>query len=184
MAPEVERGDLVVVTSTERFPWGGLVGSDDAAAPTRLGGPGDVAVFTRPEAEGRPILHRVAFSVTAGEDWTKRADPALLDGDCAELSACPAPHDGYITYGDANGEYDQSAGIAPVVREEWIHAKALFSVPNLGWFRVGIDAAVAGVGVAPAALGVVGTAGLLGGVGAVLLGRWRRRPGPERSENA
>jgi len=184
MAPEVERGDLVVVTSTERFPWGGLAGSDDPGAPTRLGGAGDVAVFAHPETEGRPILHRVAFSVTEGEDWTKRADPALLDGNCAELSTCPAPHDGYITYGDANGEYDQSAGIAPVVREERIHAKALFSVSNLGWFRVGIDAAVAGVGVVPTAFGAIGVAGLLGGVGAVLLGRLRRRGGPERGENA
>lgn len=182
MAPEVERGDLVVVTSTDRFPWGGLVGSDDAGAPTRLGGAGDVAVFTPPGHEAGPVLHRIAFSVSEGEDWTERADPALLDGSCAELSTCPAPHDGYVTYGDANGAYDQSAGIAPVVRGEWIHAKALFSVPNLGWFRLGVDGAIARVGVVPTALAVGGIAATLGGVSAVLFGRLKRRAGANGPE--
>lgn len=175
MAPEVERGDLVVVTSTDRFPWGGLVGGDDAGAPTRLGGTGDVAVFTHPETEDRPILHRIAFSVSEGEDWTERADSAMLDGTCRELSTCPAPYDGYVTYGDANGEYDQSAGIAPIVREDWIHAKALFSVPHLGWFRVGVDIAIVRFGIVPTALGVGGIAAVFGGVGAVVFGRLHRR---------
>ena len=182
MAPEVERGDLVVVTSTDRFPWGGLVGSDDDGAPARLGGVGDVAVFTPPGHGGGPVLHRIAFSVTEGEDWTERADPALLDASCAELSTCPAPHDGYVTYGDANGAYDQSAGIAPVVRGEWIHAKALFSIPKLGWFRLAVDAAVRSVGVLPTALAVGGTAATLGGAGAVLFGRLRRLAGANDPE--
>jgi signal peptidase len=174
MEPTVERGDLVVVTSTERFPWGGLAGHAEPDAPTRLGGAGDVVVFDPPDAERRPIMHRLAFRVSAGEDWTDRADPALLDGDCAAIEACPAPHDGYITYGDANGEYDQSAGIAPVVREEWITAKALVSVPNLGWFRVGVDAAVARLGPLPTAVGLGGVAAVAGGFGAVLFGRFGR----------
>ena len=171
MEPTVERGDLVVVTATERFPWAGLVGHAEPGAPARLGGRGDVVVFDPPDAETRPILHRIAFPVDAGEDWTDRADPALLDGDCDEVAACPAPHDGYVTYGDANGEYDQSAGIAPVVREEWISAKALVSVPNLGWFRVGVDAGIARLGLLPTALGVGGAAAIAGGLGAVLIGR-------------
>ncbi|MFC7187102.1 S26 family signal peptidase [Halorubrum yunnanense] len=179
MEPTVERGDLVVVTSTERFPWGGLVGHAEPGAPTRLGGAGDVVVFNPPDAERRPILHRIAFPVSAGEDWTDRADPALLDGDCDAIEACPAPHDGYVTYGDANGEYDQSAGIAPVIREEWISAKALVSVPNLGWFRVGVDAAIARLGLFPTAVGVGGAAAIAGGFGAMLMGRMGRgRDGP------
>ncbi|EMA63716.1 S26 family signal peptidase [Halorubrum lipolyticum] len=184
MAPEVERGDLVAVTSTDRFPWGGLVGATEPGAPTRLGGAGDVVVFNPPNDGHRPILHRIAFPVTAGEDWTERADPALLDGDCSAIASCPAPHDGYVTYGDANGEYDQSAGIAPVVREEWITAKALFAVPDLGWFRVGVDAAVARAGLLPTAVGVGGLAAVTGGFGALLLGRIaaRRRPSDERDE--
>ena len=174
MEPTVERGDLVVVTATERFPWGGLMGHEEPGAPTRLGGAGDVVVFDPPDAETPPILHRLAFRVSAGEDWTDRADPALLGGDCDAIEACPAPHDGYITYGDANGEYDQSAGIAPVVREEWISAKALASVPNLGWFRVGVDAAIARIGLLPTAIGFGGAAAVAGGFGAVLIGRLGR----------
>ena len=171
MAPAVERGDLVVVTSIERFPWGGLAGSAEPGAPTRLGNAGDVVVFSPPESDGKPILHRLAFPVAAGEDWTERADPALLTGDCAELDTCPAPHDGYVTYGDANGQYDQSAGVAPIVREEWITAKALFTVPNLGWFRVGVDAAIARVGLVPTVVGFGGIAAFAGGFGAILIGR-------------
>ncbi|GAB3697397.1 S26 family signal peptidase [Halorubrum pallidum] len=173
MAPEVERGDLVVVTATDRFPWGDVAGHTAPDAPTRLGDAGDVVVFD-PLNDGRgPILHRVAFPVAAGDDWTDRADPSLLDGDCADIAACPAPHDGYITYGDANGEYDQSAGIAPVVREDWIRAKAVLSVPELGWFRLAADAAIARVGLLPTAVGFGGVAAATGGLGAMLLGRLR-----------
>ncbi|WP_049983012.1 S26 family signal peptidase [Halorubrum sp. BV1] len=171
MAPQVERGDLVVVTATDRFPWDGVTGHAAPDAPTRLGGTGDVVAFDPPGDGLGPILHRVAFPVSAGDDWTDRADPALLEGDCADLDACPAPHDGYITYGDANGEYDQSAGIAPVVREEWIRAKAVIAVPELGWVRLAVDAAIARVGLVPTAVGFGGIAAATGGIGAVLLGR-------------
>ncbi|SFR49542.1 signal peptidase, endoplasmic reticulum-type [Halorubrum sodomense] len=175
MAPGVERGDLVVVTAPDRAPWGDLSTAADSDAPTRLGGTGDVVVYTVPGAGGRPVFHRLAFRVEAGEDWTKRADPALLAADCAELSTCPAPYDGYVTHGDANGLYDQSAGIAPVVPEEWIVGKALFAVPNLGWIRVGIDATAARYGGVATGVVLVGFAGLAGGVGTLLLGRIRRK---------
>lgn len=174
MAPGVERGDLVVVTAADRAPWGDLSTAADPDAPSRLGGAGDVVVYTVPGAGGRPVFHRLAYSVEAGEDWTERADPALLAGDCAELTTCPAPYDGYVTYGDANGLYDQSAGIAPVVPEEWIAGKALFAVPNLGWIRVGIDAAAARYGGVATGVVLVGSAGLAGGLGALFLGRLRR----------
>ena len=174
MAPGVERGDLVVVTAADRAPWGGLSTAADPDAPTRLGEAGDVVVYTVPGAGGRPVFHRLAFPVEAGDDWTERADPDLLSGDCAELLTCPAPYDGYVTYGDANELYDQSAGIAPVVPDEWIAGKALFAVPNLGWVRVGVDAAAARYGGVATGVVVVGVAGLAGGVGALLLGRFRR----------
>ena len=174
MTPGVERGDLVVVTAADRTPWGDLSSAADADAPTRLGGPGDVVVYAVPGAGGRPVFHRLAFPVEAGEDWTERADPDLLSGDCGELSTCPAPYDGYVTRGDANGLYDQSAGIAPVVPEEWIAGKALFAVPNLGWTRVAIDAAAARYGGVATGVVLVGLAGLAGGLGALLLGRLGR----------
>lgn len=174
MAPGVERGDLVVVTAADRAPWGDLSPAAEPDAPARLGGAGDVVVYAVPGAGGRPVFHRLAFAVDAGEDWTERADPALLAGDCAELTTCPAPYDGYVTYGDANALYDQSAGIAPVVPDEWIAGKALFAVPNLGWIRVGIDAAAARYGGVATGVVFVGGAGLAGGVGALLVGRVRR----------
>jgi len=174
MTPGVERGDLVVVTATDRAPWGDLATAADADAPTRLGGPGDVVVYAVPGVGGRPIFHRLAFPVDAGEDWTDRADPELLAADCAELATCPAPYDGYVTRGDANELYDQSAGIAPVVPEAWIAGKALFAVPNLGWVRVGVDAAAARYGGVATGVALVGLAGLTGGLGALLLGRLRR----------
>ncbi|SMO50342.1 S26 family signal peptidase [Halorubrum cibi] len=180
MEPAVERGDLVVVTAVDRFPWSEPVGSDADDPPTRLDGAGDVVVFTSPVDPRRPILHRVAFRVTAGEDWTDRADPDLLDGaDCTDIATCPAPYDGYVTYGDANGEYDQSAGIAPVVHERLIHAKALVAIPHLGHFQLAVDAAVARFGVVPAGVGILVAVSLVSGTGAFLVGRvregWRTR---------
>ncbi|WP_418282215.1 S26 family signal peptidase [Halorubrum sp. DTA98] len=173
MEPTVERGDLVVVTATDRFPWGGVSAGDEPVRAAPADGGGDVIVFSVPDDDGPPILHRVAFAVEAGEDWTRRGDDGLIGGDCRELRHCPAPHDGYVTRGDANDEYDQSAGIAPVVRPEWIHSKALVSLPSLGWPRLGFDLAVSRVGVAPVLLVVGGGTALLGGVGFVLLGRLR-----------
>lgn len=188
MEPSVERGDLVVVTATDRFPWDAVVGSDSPDPPTRLGGEGDVVVYTSPVDPRQPILHRVAFHVTAGGDWTDRADPDLLGGaDCADIAACPAPYDGYVTYGDANGEYDQSAGIAPIVHEELIHAKALFAVPHLGYLQLGVDTAVARFGTVPAGVGIVAVVSLVSGTGAILVGRvrdgWRARADRESRDD-
>ena len=162
MEPSIERGDLVIVA-----------GVDGAGVAGDGGVDGDVIVFTRPDDDGAPILHRVAFAVEAGEDWTRRGDPARIDGDCDELRHCPAPHDGYVTYGDANDEYDQSAGIAPVVDPAWIDAKAVASVPYAGLLRLAVVAAIDRFGPVPVGVAFVGSSALLGGLGAVLVGRFR-----------
>jgi len=167
MEPTVERGDLVVVTAVDRMPWGGI---DGDSTPGSASESGDVVVFSPPGHEGPPILHRVAFAVEDGEDWTDRGDTDLIDGDCETLRHCPAPYDGYITYGDANGEYDQSAGISPVVRPEWIDAQAAVALPSLGWPRLGFDAVVTRFGAA-GLLGVGALVGLSGGLFGVMLGR-------------
>ncbi|TKX82844.1 S26 family signal peptidase, partial [Halorubrum sp. SS5] len=60
------------------------------------------------------------------------------------------------------------------VPDEWIAGKALFAVPNLGWIRVGVDAAAARYGGVATGVVLVGAAGLAGGLGTLLLGRVRR----------
>ena len=184
MSPAVERGDLVVVTAADRFPWNEPVGSDSiedtrSAPPERFGRAGDVVVFAAPVGRDRPILHRVAFHVSAGEDWTKRGDPAMVEETCDDLGTCPAPYDGYVTYGDANGRYDQSVGIAPVVREDRIHAKALVAIPAVGHLRLAVDAAVERHGLIPAMALVAVVVSIASGVLALAVGRlrdgWQRR---------
>ena len=184
MSPSVERGDLVVVTATDRFPWDEPMGSDpigDARTtpPERFGRAGDVVVFTSLVDPDRPILHRVAFHVSAGEDWTKRGDPAMVEETCDDLGTCPAPYDGYVTYGDANDRYDQSVGIAPVVHEDLIHAKALVAIPAVGHLRLAVDAAIERYGLIPAMALVAAVVSIASGVLALAVGRlrdgWQRR---------
>lgn len=191
MAPSVERGDLVIVTATDRFPWEEPIGSDPlndtrTTPPERLGGAGDVVVFTSPVDPGRPILHRVAFHVSAGEDWTKRGNPAMVDETCDDLGTCPAPYDGYVTYGDANDRYDQSVGIAPVVREELIHAKALVAIPAVGHLRLAVDTAVDRYGLVLTTVLVAVIVSVASGVLAFFVGRlrdrWRHRMDHRESE--
>ena len=191
MSPSVERGDLVVVTAADRFPWGEPVGSDPigdprTAPPERFGRAGDVVVFTSPVDPDRPILHRVAFHVSAGDDWTKRGDPAMVEETCDDLGTCPAPYDGYVTYGDANDRYDQSVGIAPVVHEDLIHAKALVAIPVVGHLRLAVDAAVERHGLLPATVLVAVGVSIASGVLALVVGQlrdgWRRRE--KRREDA
>ena len=143
MEPTVERGDMVAVSGPERFSGvsadeHGVVTVAAADGYDRLGGDGDVIVFDPPDRAGPPIIHRVQFRVVAGENWYDRADASHVGtaDDCAELTACPAPHAGYVTKGDNNDAYDQATGIAPVVRPSWIEAKAQLHIPELGWIRL------------------------------------------------
>ncbi|QCJ48471.1 MULTISPECIES: S26 family signal peptidase [Haloprofundus] len=143
MDPHMQKGDMVVVTATDRFSGGtadaaGVVTADDDGDYRRFVGDGDVIIYDAPNRE-TPIIHRARFRVDDGENWYERANrsylPAGVDS-CDDLRNCPAPHDGYVTMGDANGVYDQAKGIAPVVREEWVRAKAGVRIPCLGWLRL------------------------------------------------
>ena len=154
MEPNMERGDLIFVVEDERF-----VG-DGAAADTgvvtleegqesgheKFGNPGDVIVFQPNGNERRtPIIHRAHFWVEEDERWVEtKADEELVgDLSCEEVTTCPAPHDGFVTKGDANGNYDQIARMSgadtSVVRPEWITGKAMFRVPWLGHVRLTFD---------------------------------------------
>ncbi|WP_224268203.1 S26 family signal peptidase [Haloprofundus salinisoli] len=143
MDPHMQKGDMVVITATDRFSGGsadaaGVVTTDDDGEYRRFVGDGDVIIYNAPN-RGTPIIHRARFRVEAGENWYERANQSYLPAgveSCDELRNCPAPHGGYVTMGDANGVYDQAKGIAPVVKEEWVRAKAGLRIPCLGWLRL------------------------------------------------
>ena len=131
MAPNINQGDLVVLdTHSAVVP---VIGSETevvTAVTARergeqsFNGYGSVIMFDTPEGE-TAILHRAHLRVEAGENWVPRANASYLGGkDCAGINYCPAPHDGIITKGDRNGEYDQVNGIAPPVRDDWIRGVA------------------------------------------------------------
>jgi signal peptidase len=152
MEPEMQRGDLVFVTEPQRFTpdyahdGTGIVtvavGSEEGYR--SFGGNGSVIIYDPPDRVGSPIIHRAQFHVEAGENWYDRADPAYLNADdCESLANCPAPHDGFITKGDANGRYDQASNISTPVRPGWIQGTARLRIPYLGHIRLRLAGALA-----------------------------------------
>jgi len=138
--PETAQGDTGVVTARE--------GRESGYE--QFGNPGDVIVF-EPNGDGdrTPIIHRAMFWVEANERWVEDADPAYLGGadSCEDISACPAPHDGFITKGDNNPAYDQTGsdgfrggpaqvGSLDPVKPEWVVGTAEVRVPRVGWLRL------------------------------------------------
>ena len=147
MEPHMSRYDLVFVTDTDRFEHDaaveetGIVPYDVAVEHeyVKFGDYGDVIVFMPNGEDDRvPIIHRAYLWVEGGENWYDRADPARMGGadSCEELRNCPAPHDGFITIGDANGIYDQVQSQSEPVKPEWVVATANVRVPYLGWIRL------------------------------------------------
>jgi len=143
MQPEMQRGDLIFVTEPERFTpdyaQGGIVtvevGTEEGYR--SFDGNGSVIIYDPPDRIGSPIIHRAHFHVDEGENWYDRANPAYLNADdCESLSNCPAPHDGFITKGDANARYDQASNIAGPVRPEWVRGTARLRIPYLGYIRL------------------------------------------------
>lgn len=146
MEPHMHRGDLVFLMDEHRFP------PDDAVAGTGVvthrtgqetgywsfGDYGNVVVYRPDGGGGTPIIHRTRFYVEAGDDWVARANDEYLGGvdTCAETATCPAPHDGFITKGDDNAEYDQVGGQSTVVKPSWIEGRAKVRVPFLGYVRL------------------------------------------------
>ena len=143
MEPHLERGDLVYLTATERFAPStasdaGVVTRDATSEYRRIGGRGDVIVFTAPSRTGSPVIHRAHLRVERGENWYDEANPDYVPGSvdsCADLSHCLAPHDGYITKGDANAYYDQ-VGQFTVIRSAWLRGKGQVVLPWVGHLRL------------------------------------------------
>lgn len=149
MIPNMHQGDLVFVMEEHRFAGDGAVDETGvvtaaSAASTEyrtFGGYGDVIVYAPDgNANRTPIIHRAMLWVEKGERWYDEADPDDVPGhvsSCAELRNCPAPHAGFITKGDNNGEYDQANGLSAPVRPEWVVGTAEIRLPGLGWIRLG-----------------------------------------------
>lgn len=144
MEPNIQKYDLVLVTAPDRFApehadRSGVVTKEtgERTSYESFGKYGSVIVFDDPDSPGPPIIHRPHFAVEEGENWYDRANPDYMNADdCDDLNSCPAPHDGYVTKGDNNGQYDQANGIASVVDDSWVTGIARFRVPYLGWIRL------------------------------------------------
>ncbi|MDQ2050270.1 S26 family signal peptidase [Natronolimnohabitans sp. A-GB9] len=160
MEPNMERGDLIFVVDDERF-----VGDDPVdgtgvvplengqdSGHEKFGNEGDVIVF-RPNGDPNavPIIHRAHYWVEEDENWieTKADDAIVGDATCDDVMTCPAPHDGFITKGDANAGYDQFGQRgqiqSDIVRPEWVTGKATFRVPWLGHVRLAFDEIIGGM---------------------------------------
>ncbi|WP_135821852.1 S26 family signal peptidase [Halostella litorea] len=143
MEPHMEKNDLVFIVDEGRFAGDGAVHGvvtyqrGQETGVRSFGSYGDVIVFEPDGSDGVPIIHRARFYVEEDEEWVDRANAEYLRGDtCEEVRNCPAPHDGFITKGDATPYYDQVAGRTTVVKSEWIKGRAEVRVPWLGWVRL------------------------------------------------
>ncbi|ELZ21899.1 Signal peptidase I-like protein [Haloterrigena salina JCM 13891] len=158
MDPNMKTGDLIFVAENERFVGDGAVAgtgvvtleSGQESGYEKFSNLGDVIVFQPNGNEQKtPIIHRAHFWVEEDENWiqTKADEDIAGDITCADITTCPAPHDGFITKGDANPNYDQIAGGADttVVKSEWVTGKAMFRIPWLGNIRLTFDKLLGGM---------------------------------------
>jgi signal peptidase len=161
MDPHMEVGDLVFVMDEQRFPGEGAA-ADTGVVTAAVGAetgyrkfqrPGDVIVY-KPNGDGgeTPIIHRAVVWVEEGEDWTDDVNRNHLGSstECSEVRYCPAPHDGFITKGDANPTYDQvgRGAFSSPVKPEWVIGTAEIRIPKLGWIRLRSGQAGAAAGTA------------------------------------
>jgi len=146
MEPQMYKGDLVFVMDEHRLaPDAAHAGTGIVtyragaeAGYSKFNNPGDVIIYMQDgEADRTPIIHRAMFWVEDGENWYDEANKQYLRADsCDELANCPAPHAGFITKGDNNGEYDQARRISTVVKPDWVRGTAEVRIPWLGWVRL------------------------------------------------
>ncbi|WP_290815838.1 S26 family signal peptidase [Halovivax sp.] len=186
MEPNMERGDMIFVVADDRFVGDGNVAGTGVV--TREGGAesghstfgesGDVIIF-QPDGDERetPVIHRAYYFVEEDENWIDdRADPALTNAQsCEQVHTCPAPHDGFITRGDANGGYDQvgSGADTTVIKADWIEGKAHYRIPWLGYIRLTVDEVLLA---GPGGTAVGAVAGLVGMLTAAAMVRPSGRP--------
>lgn len=134
MEPGMSTGDIVfIVSPTNSVPDGvdakhGVVTHEqgEEAGYESFGDYGDAIVYRPDGSNGRTaIIHRAMFYVEEGERYT------TIEGETET-----APHDGFVTKGDANQYYDQEQGLSTVVKPEWVEGKAKYRVPLIGNLRL------------------------------------------------
>ncbi|MDZ7688065.1 MAG: S26 family signal peptidase [Halobacteriales archaeon] len=134
MEPGMSEGDIVFIVSPSNFVAEGATkqhgvvthrqGKEDGYE--TFGEHGDVIVYRPDGSELRTaIIHRAMFYVEEGEEYQTVSGETLV-----------APHDGFVTKGDANTYYDQEQGLSEVVKPEWVQGKARYRVPYVGNIRL------------------------------------------------
>jgi signal peptidase len=134
MEPGMSEGDIVFIVSPSNFVAEGATeqhgivthrqGKEDGYE--TFGESGDVIVY-RPDGSKlrTAIIHRAMFYVEEGETYETIGGETKV-----------APHDGFVTKGDANRYYDQEQGLSKVVKPEWVQGKAKYRVPYVGNIRL------------------------------------------------
>ena len=147
MEPNMDVNDMVFVMDEGRFQPAAATGdtgvvtarTGDGTGYGEFGNSGDVIIYEPGGSDAEtPIIHRAIFWVEEGENWCEQGNPEYLGSLQPDDAVCEADHDGFITKGDANSNYDQaSIGRATgPVRPEWIIGTAELRLPRLGWFRL------------------------------------------------
>lgn len=140
MEPNINTGDIVFITDTDRFTTNNSVNgieTDYKYYEQDFNDRGDVIVYYPDgNTDKTPIIHRARYYTEEGENWVRYMDDDYINRNCNEIDNCPSPHDGFITKGDANENYDQSSGLSSPVKSEWIIGKSEFKVPYLGYLNI------------------------------------------------
>ena len=134
MEPGMSEGDIVFIVSPSNFVAEGATeqhgivthrqGKEDGYE--TFGKAGDVIVYKPDGSDLRTaIIHRAMFYVEEGETYETISGEKKV-----------APHDGFVTKGDANRYYDQEQGLSDVVKPEWVQGKAEYRVPYVGNIRL------------------------------------------------
>ncbi|MDY6780027.1 MAG: S26 family signal peptidase [Halobacteria archaeon] len=135
MEPHLSRGDLVFVVNETNFVPDGVDAHHGVVTYQqgkeigykKFGRYGDVIVY-QPNGNPRrpPIIHRAMRWVEEGEKWS------------ADNKTHVAQTSGFLTKGDNNDNYDQEGGeqISAIVKPEWVKAKAVYAVPQIGKIRL------------------------------------------------
>lgn len=134
MEPGMSAGDIVFIVSPTAFTPDdvetkhGIVTHEqgEEVGYESFGDYGDAIVYRPDGSDSRTaIIHRAMFYVEEGDRWES------MDGETKV-----APHEGFVTKGDANEEYDQAQGLSSVVKPEWVEGKAQYRVPLIGNLRL------------------------------------------------